>query len=162
MQQRVDGYASIERSSDKPRFSYAISDISAVYKGQLASVKRGAGIKDGKYVVVRDEYTALDKPVTVRWVMLTAADVKITGPNTAELMKDGKTLTLKVVSSAGVQMKTWSTAPTNDFDAPNPGTIMIGFETKVAANGKISQDVLLIPGGQERSVEDIPALQEWK
>jgi hypothetical protein len=162
MQQRVNGFASIERFSDKPEFSYAISDLTAVYDGQLASAKRGVGIRNGKYVVVHDEYTATDKPVTVRWVMLTAADVKITGANTAELTKDGKKLALKVVSSKGVQLKTWSTAPTNDYDAPNPGTVMIGFETKVSANERISQSVLLLPGGQEQSVRPVQKLEAWK
>ena len=161
MQQRVDGHASIEKSSDKTDFSYAISNISSMYEGQLASAKRGVGIRNEKYVVVRDEYTSLDKSVTVRWVMLTSAEVKITGPNTAELTKDGKTLTLKVISSNDVTMKTWTTAPTNDFDAPNPGTIMIGFETKVVANEKVWDNILLIPGGQSITDDGRQSLEQW-
>ena len=42
-------------------------------------------------------------------------------------------------------MKTWSTAPTNDYDAENPGTIMVGFECELPANSKETFQVLLIP-----------------
>jgi hypothetical protein len=59
-------------------------------------------------------------------------------------------------------MKTWSTAPTNDFDAPNPGTIMIGFEIKVRAKEEIAHSVLLFSGGNEKFVEDkVNALTDW-
>jgi hypothetical protein len=158
LQQRVTGHASIDKFSDKPEFSYAISDLTSVYEGQLAAVKRGVGIKDGKYVVVRDEYTALGKPVTIRWAMLTSADVRITGKNTAELVKDGKTLTLKVVSEKEIKMKTWSTAPTNDFDAENPGTVMVGFEVKVTAGEKVNHTVVM---GGDKVKYSVKELAEW-
>jgi hypothetical protein len=154
----VTGHASIDKFSDKPEFSYAISDLTSVYEGQLAAVKRGVGIKDGKYVVVRDEYTALGKPVTIRWAMLTSADVRITGKNTAELVKDGKTLTLKVVSEKEIKMKTWSTAPTNDFDAENPGTVMVGFEVKVTAGEKVNHTVVM---GGDKVKYSVKELAEW-
>jgi hypothetical protein len=161
LQQRVTGHAAIDKFSDKPEFSYAVSDLTSLYDGQLAAVKRGVGIKNGKYVVVRDEYTALNKPITVRWAMLTSADVRITDANTAQLTKDGKTLTLKVVSSNNVRMKTWSTAPTNDYDAPNPGTVMVGFEVKVAPNEKIAHDVLLVGGKEKLTNGKVQALEDW-
>jgi hypothetical protein len=161
MQQRVDGHASIDRFSDRPEFSYAISDLTSIYNGQLSAAKRGAAIRNGKYVVVRDEFESFDKPVTVRWVMLTSADVKISGPNSAELLKDGKKLTMKVVCSEDIKMKTWSTAPTNNYDAENPGTVMIGFEMKVRAREKVSASVLLIPGDDVVTENDLKTLDEW-
>jgi hypothetical protein len=162
LQQRVDGYASIEKFSDKPAFSYAIADVTAAYKGQLAGINRGVGIVNGKYVVVRDELKALDKQVTIRWAMLTSADVKITGMNTAELTKEHKKLLLKVNSTENIKMKTWSTAPTNDYDAPNPGTVLVGFETIVPAKKEIAQTVLLIPFSAEKFANGkIKSLKEW-
>jgi hypothetical protein len=98
----------------------AVTDMSEVYKGSIAKAVRGVGIVDQKYVVVRDELETLPSETTLRWTMLTPADVKITGPNTAELTKDGKKLLLKVQEPATVSMKTWSTDPPNDYDAPNP------------------------------------------
>ncbi len=121
----------------------------------------GVGIANGKYVVVRDEYTALDKSITVRWVMLTSAEVKITGTNTAELSKDGKKLTMKVIASKDVKMKTWSTAPANDYDAENPGTVMVGFEMKVSPREKVWENVLLVPGSATIVDDKQKTLGEW-
>jgi hypothetical protein len=161
--QLVKGYAKVDSYSDKPAFTYAISDLSTVYDDQLASVKRGVGIIDEKYVVVRDELTALDTITRVRWTMLTTAEVTITGENTATLKKDGKQLFLRVDSPSKVTMKTWSTEPTTDYDAPNTGTILVGFEAIIHAGKKETLNVLLIPGSAEKKVKGkIKPLQDWK
>ncbi|KAA6316989.1 hypothetical protein EZS27_032787, partial [termite gut metagenome] len=96
-------------------------------------------------VVVRDELKTLDKETTVRWTMLTAAEAKITGKNSIELSKDGKKLKLEVVEPAKVTMKTWTTTSPNDYDAPNPGTVLVGFELTAPANADITLSVNLIP-----------------
>ena len=160
--QLVKGYAKIDRYSDKPDFSYAISDLSTVYENQLASIKRGVGIVDEKYVVIQDELTARDTLTTVRWTMLTQADVAITGKNTATLTKDGKQLFLRVEAPARINLKTWSTEPATDYDAPNPGTTLVGFEIQVPANKKETIQVKLIPQGKEKkSIVKIKDLQNW-
>ncbi|GAI24690.1 unnamed protein product, partial [marine sediment metagenome] len=74
-QQRVDGYAKIDKYSDADSFMYSISDISTVYNGQLETVTRGVGIKDGKYTIIRDEIETLDKSTRVRWNMVTFSHV---------------------------------------------------------------------------------------
>jgi hypothetical protein len=93
---------------------------------------------------------------------LTPAEVKITGSNKAELSKDGKKLYLQVESPVKVTMKTWSTDPPNSYDAPNPGTVLTGFEVTVPAKTKLALTVSLVPGkavGKTR--KKIPALKEW-
>jgi hypothetical protein len=143
-QQRVDGYAKIDQFSDSDEFQYAISDISSVYNGQLNSVRRGVGNIDGAYSIIRDELTTMDKPTLIRWNMLTPASVELLG-NEARLTKDSKVLHLKVLGPENLVMKTWSTAPTNNYDAENPGTIMIGFECEIPASTSQSFEVLLVP-----------------
>ena len=143
--QRVDGYAPIVSSSSNPSFMNAITDMTEVYKGLLAKANRGVAIADQKYVVVRDEIETLDKEITIRWTLLTPADVKITGKNEAELTKNGKKLLLRVQEPANITMKTWSTVPPNSYDAANPGTMMTGFEVTIPANTKTTLTVLLIP-----------------
>ena len=161
--QLVKGYAKIDKYSNKPEFSYAISDLSTVYENQLANIKRGVGIVDQKYVVVQDELTSRDTITTVRWTMLTQADVAITGKNTATLTKDGKQLYLRVDAPAKISLKTWSTQPTTDYDAPNPGTTLVGFEIQLAPDKKEIFSVMLIPQGAVKSVkEKITALQNWR
>ncbi|MEJ7828515.1 MAG: heparinase II/III family protein, partial [Segetibacter sp.] len=115
--QRVTGKAPIITSSNKPAFMNAVTDLSTVYEGQVAKAVRGVGIMNQQYVVVRDEIETMPKETTVRWTMLTPADVKITGKNKAELTQNGKRLILQVQEPANITMKTWSTDPPHDYDA---------------------------------------------
>jgi len=160
--QLVKGYAPITGFTDNPSFLSAITDISEVYKGNANSVNRGIAIVDKKYIMVRDEIVSTDKETTVRWTMVTPAEVKITGNNTAELTQKGKKLRIKVVEPATIKLTTWTTKPTHDYDALNPGTIMVGFEANIPANSKCSLTVLLIP--EDTNIKDnltIPSLQDW-
>ncbi len=143
--QLVKGYAKIDQFSDEPDFMYAVSNLSSIYEKQLVSAKRGVAIIDQKYVVIDDELIAPAKPVTVRWTMMTTATPTF-GDKTITLTKDGKTLLLKINTTASVNMKTWSTTPTTNFDAANPGTTLVGFEMKLESNQNQAIQVFLIPG----------------
>ena len=158
---RVDGYAKIDKYSDDPGFSFGVTNMSSVFDTQLASVTRGAGIVDGEYVVVRDELTAGSYPATVRWQMLTHADVTVTGNNTATLTRDGRQLFFRVDEPAGIRVTTWSSQPTTDYDAANPGTILVGFEIYVPANASEILDVKLIPGSADTDAGFNKTLAEW-
>lgn len=159
--QRVDGYAKIEKHGDNPAFMFGVTDMSTLYDGQLAQAVRGAAIVDGKYVVIRDELKAGDKKAKVRWQMLTGTNVAITGKNSATLTKDGKLLTLKVDEPANVTLTTWSSQPTTDYDAPNPGTILVGFETELPANSPAVFQVKLIPGSYSAEATFSKSLDNW-
>jgi hypothetical protein len=145
--QKVEGYASINSFSTVPEMLNAVTDLSEVYKGNLKKAVRGIAIVDKKYVAVRDEIQTADTEVVVRWTMATPAEVKITGPTTATLSKNGKKLTLKIQAPANASLVTWSTEPTHSYDAKNPGTILVGFEVRVPANSKIALMVSLLPEG---------------
>src|SRR5215203_1624190 len=143
--QRVTGYAPITQSSFSPSFMNAVTDMTEVYEGAVSKAVRGIALVDQNYVVIRDEIETLNDAVTVRWTMLTPADVKITGANKMELTKDGKKLLLQVDAPLPVTMKTWSTDPPNSYDAPNPGTALVGFEITLPANSKTAFNVSLVP-----------------
>jgi hypothetical protein len=160
--QRVTGNAALNSVSDKPDFMNAVTDMSEVYKGAAAKVVRGIALVDKSYVVVRDEIEARDTVTTIRWTLLTPAEVKITGKNTAELSKDGKKLFLEVRTPAQVTMKTWSTDPPNSYDAPNPGTIMVGFEATIPAGTKTVLDVSLVPSkAVSKKIKKPMPLESW-
>lgn len=160
-QQRVNAYAKIDKFSNAEDFMFAISDISSVYSGQLEKATRGVGIKDGKYTVVRDEIETLDKTTLVRWNMVTFSAVNL-GDKEATLTDDGKTLFLKVMGPDNIEMKTWSTAPTNNYDAENPGTIMVGFECEMPANASQAFEVILVPKPVEAQAEFLNiTLNQW-
>lgn len=160
--QRVEGKAPITSSSTNPSFMNATTDLTEVYKGSLAKANRGIAIVDKAYVVVRDELETPPNETTVRWTLLTPADVKIISDNKIQLTKDGKSLLLQVQEPANVTLKTWSTEPTHDYDAPNPGTTLTGFEVKLPANTKTALTVLLIPEkSATKAIPKIEPLQNW-
>lgn len=161
--QRVDGYAAVSGSSKNPDFLEATTDISSLYKGQLISANRGIAICDKKYVLVRDEIETSDTITTVRWSMLTAAGVKITGANSAELDRNGRKLTIIVKGTNKVEMKTWATnPPPHDYDESNQGTATVGFEAHIPANSKASFNVFLLPGNiQADTKKNVLPLQQW-
>lgn len=161
--QLVKGYAKIDRHADDPAFSFVVSDLSSVYEGQLASVTRGAAIADGKYAVIQDELVARDTATIVRWTMLTPADVTLSGKNSATLKKDGKELTLRVVTPSNAKVRTWSTEPTTDYDAPNPGTTLVGFELNIPSGGSQTIQVMLVPkDAVKQARKKVAALSTWK
>ena len=160
-QQRVNGYAKIDKFSDADEFMFSISDISTVYDGQLKKATRGVGIKDGKYSIIRDEIETLDKITKIRWNMVTSSAVEL-GSKQTTLTDKGKTLYLKVQGPDNIQMKTWSTAPTNNYDAKNTGTIMVGFECEIPANTNESFEVILVPKPVESEATFLNiTLDEW-
>lgn len=143
--QLVKGYAKIDQYAEQPNLMYAISDLSTVYQGQLSSEKRGVAIVDNQFVVIRDEMAALDKATTVRWTMLTSATPTLKG-NRIILKKEGHSLEMVVESPGKVKMKSWSTEPTTNYDAPNPGKSLVGFEFQLKPNQKQYVQVKLVPG----------------
>jgi len=160
--QSVEGYAPITGYSDNEGMLNAVIDMTSVYMGHLNKALRGIAIVDNQYVMIRDEVESPSAETTVRWNLLTSASVNITGINTAELIKNGKKLILKVQSPASITMKTWSTDPVNDYDAPNPGTIMVGFETVIPANSEAVLSVLLLPEGAIENPDfTVKPLLEW-
>jgi hypothetical protein len=161
--QRVTGSAPIVSSGSTPAFMNAVTDMSEVYKGAADKAVRGIAIVEKSYVLVRDEVRTIDKPVKIRWTMLTPATVNINSSNSAELTKDGRKLTLQVKSPGKVTMKTWSTDPPNSYDAPNPGTTLVGFEIEVPAGTEETLEVLLVPGKAAKKVAATSKpLNAWK
>jgi hypothetical protein len=144
--QQVAGSAPIISTGKDPNNMFAVLDLSSIYAGQVAGAKRTIAILDGKKVEVQDEIQTNGKETKIRWNMLTPADVEIVGNNKAILKKDGKQLILQASGAKNITMKTWSTSPPRDYDAPNPGTILLGFEAIVPADTKVNLKVSLQPG----------------
>lgn len=160
--QNVEGKAPITGFSVRPEFMNAITDLTPLYSGVLKKASRGVAIAEENYVIITDELETSSSAASIRWTMLTPASVKIIGTNKAELTQNGKKLTLMVLGPGELIMRTWPTIPTNEYDAPNPGTMMTGYEVKMPANSKQSITVLLIPEGNEKAVKNsLTSLQKW-
>jgi hypothetical protein len=160
--QIVKGTAEIDSWSDNPAMMNAISDISGVYSGQLKKAVRGIAIVNNKFVMVRDEIETTGSPAVIRWNLLTSATVEGYGSNSALLSKSGKKLYIRVKEPQNVTMKTWSTTSPNSYDAANPGTTFVGFETTVPANTSAALTVYLLPEGSESlDTTAVKKLSQW-
>ncbi|GAB3335404.1 hypothetical protein GCM10027299_44360 [Larkinella ripae] len=160
--QKVTGKAPITAFSKKPDYMNAVTDLTGLYAESLQKATRGVALVDKAYVVVRDELENRAAETTVRWTMLSPADVKLLGTNKAELTKDGRKLILEVREPANVVLKTWTTDPPNSYDAANPGTIRVGFEVVLPASSQKALTVLLVPEkAATKTQKTVEALAKW-
>lgn len=147
--QRVEGHASIiDQRSDENNMQVTF-DLSTVYTDQLHACKRTIAIMNKDHVEVRDEIETLNRETKVRWNLLTPAKVEITGPNSAILMIGKKSMKMNVSGAENIKMRTWSTDPPRDYDAPNPGTILVGFEAIIPPGSRNTLQVTLTPGSKQ-------------
>jgi hypothetical protein len=160
--QRVNGNAPIVRYSDEGSFPHVVFDMSDVYEGQLAEAVRGAALLPTGQVIIQDEFTATNQPATVRWAMVTPAEVSIESNKSALLQKEGKTMHLTVLTDEEIQLRTYSTEPKADYDAPNPGTRLIGFEVSLSSGQAVRTAVLVSPSRANAKISiDLQPVLQW-
>lgn len=159
--QRVKSKASIVRYGDYGDFMFAITDLSGTNGASVCAHSRGVAMIDNRQVVIRDEITASDKEMPLRWAMFTPARVEIIGKNKAILSIADEKL-LMVVEGKGITMGTWSTEPVNIYDEPNPGTVMVGFTARLKPCQKVSYNVHLIPLEGNVTIPNIKKLSKWE
>lgn len=161
--QNVNGNARIVTAADDSLFMRCVMDLTSVYSDDLADAKRGIAVVNKQYVTIRDELEAGDKECTVRWAMLTPANVTSIDGNQLQLTNKGKSLTLYVVNLPGVKLQTWRTDPPNNYDALNIGTVLVGFEMTIPANTKIDYNVILLPGDGNITIQRsaLKPLSDW-
>jgi hypothetical protein len=155
--QRYDGQAPIVLA----KTGRTVVNLDRVYQGQLARARRGVVLHADRSVVVQDEIMARGKTASVRWAMVTRADVNIDGAGHAVLTQEGKKLGFRVLEPAGAVVKIYPTdPPPAATDAPNPGTRMVGFEVAVGAGATQRIVVQLVPR-DAGSAPVVKALAEW-
>lgn len=157
----VKGHAEIEKWSDNKGFMFGTLNTTSFYGGLLTSAKRGLAIVNQKYVQVQDELHTGHKPVTIQWRMVTPARVIIKG-HQIELEQQGKKMRMEVIAKTPVILKTWSTQPTNDYDAENPNTIAVGYEMNLPSNSSETIIVRLIPAKEKKQKRIATPLDRWK
>lgn len=157
----VSGKVEIVKSSNNPEFMFGVLNTASLYDGRLKTAKRGLAIVDKKYVLIQDEIESSDKPVVIQWRMVTPAKATIIG-NHIELEQKGEKMQLEVIANVPVKLKTWSTAPTNDYDAENPNTIIVGYEVQLPAHQKETILVKLLPEKTNEEKTVLKPIDDWK
>jgi hypothetical protein len=158
-QQRVEADARIVTA----KVGRSVVDLGAIYQGQLAQARRGVALQADRTVRVQDELVGTGKAASVRWAMVTHADVQVDGPGRATLAQQGKKLEFRVLEPAGAAVKIYRTdPPPSKLDAKNPGTRMIGFEVQVPAGQTQRLVVQLVPQSAGAApAAAITPLAEW-
>lgn len=141
----MEGYVCLDGTSSSFDHLSASADLTPVYAGQVKSAKRRVEIVEEQYVLVNDDIRTNEKPTTMRWTMLTPANAELKGKNKIVLNRNGKRLVMEISAPVKVRLRTWSTAPTTSYDAPNPGTVLVGFESVLPANSQYTFRVKLMP-----------------
>ncbi|HWV29425.1 MAG TPA: heparinase II/III family protein [Dyadobacter sp.] len=152
------GYAKIDGVTGEGASMMVTTHLTEMYQDQAKAVRRGLGIIDQRYVVVRDEIECGPKETTMRWNMLTSADVRIIDGKTVELSQNGKKMFLIFDTQTPISIKTWPTTPQHDYDALNPGTTFIGFEAKLGAGTRHNFSSYL---SESRDVAPTKPLADW-
>jgi hypothetical protein len=139
----VDGMANITKVYDTDTKKGVEVDLTNVFRNDVASAKRTVTLLSNSILEIEDVIATNSSQAQIEWRMVTPADIQIVGSDEAILHKNGKTLTMKIVSDAPVTIKTWSTAPSTNYDEPNPNTVIIGFESTLSSNDTFTFRVTL-------------------
>lgn len=153
--QRVAGHADIVRFSTAPDFPCSVVDLTPVYADRVGSAHRGIAVLPGGDVLVRDRLTGLKPGARVRWGMVTPGKPVEAGARSMTLEQGGASLVLRILLPAESVWVLYDTAtPKNEWDSPNPGTVMTGFEVVAPDCGTVDLAVVLTPGSRVPTPED--------
>ncbi len=135
-QQRVDGFAPLTAFSDDPGAPFTVVDMTAVYRDSVDRALRGVRLLPGEAVLIHDEISGFGGNGTVRWGMVTRAEVELDGPR-ARLRLNGETLHAAILEPAESEFEIVPTdPPPSEFDVANPGTRMLAFKTPGARGAR--------------------------
>jgi hypothetical protein len=139
---RADGLARISHFSDSGDAG-AIVDLSPIFAGQASRVTRGFAFR-ANHVLIRDELEGLKEGDSVRWAMLTRAEISISADGSqATLSESGQQLSAILQAAPGAKFESIAADPPNDYDAPNKGFRLLIANFKAPASGKIAATVTL-------------------
>lgn len=157
--QQVAGNGRVVRFSDAPSFPHSVVDLSTVYAGQATGVWRGVAMLPSGRVLIRDHLEGLAPGSVLRWGMITPGSVSRIAGTTLDLTNGAARLCLEARLPEAVHWRTYETAkPPHEWDSPNPGTVMVGFEVTAPAPGVVDLAVLFTPGSRQHAAPEMPAL----
>jgi hypothetical protein len=155
--QQVEGSADVIKSSTEKRL--IVMNLTSLNDGEVKLSKRGLRMLSGGEVVIRDEWQAGEKPVSMSFQWLTRA--KVTPGSTDLLLESGeKSLRLAVTSGSPFTIQVQDLSkPTNDFDQPNLRLKRIVITTETAAGG--SGSMVVMAGAKDNGLMPTADLESW-
>jgi hypothetical protein len=169
--QLVDGFAPIVRhagSQDAEHEAHTVIDMSATYAGQVERAWRGVKLLTDGRVLVQDEVRALpdrEGETVVRWAMATPGTIERSDAGEAVLLSGDERLHLRLTGLEALpQWKEWSLEPPNEWDSPNRGRRLVGFELALRPGESVRVGVVFTPGTAAEATPPPPylrALESW-
>lgn len=142
---RVEGMVPIVETYTQDNRLGALLDLTSLFGGALKKVTREVVLVKERYLQVTDQLQATDEAASVRWTMVTSATPKQLDKKTMILTKEGKTLRMIIDSPSSASFSVIGNTPTHSYDAPNPGSVRIVFDTHVKAGRKETLKVRSLP-----------------
>ncbi len=142
MEQVVKGRAEIAVDA-----GVASMDLAALYAGQLTSARRRISLQPDGRAVVADEVRGGAAARTVRWTLVTPGVLEPDGDHAGWLEAGGRRLRIEVDGPAGLKLATAPAKGPKEFDEPNRGVHLVGFDVAVPAGARVEWRVILTPGG---------------
>ena len=127
-------YVELEKLDDGSKLG-ARADIAALYPKALKTCVREAYFGADKNFEIFDKIATGEGEHTLRWSICTDAKVALKS-NSATLEKKGKKVEVSFDSNLKVELKTWSAEQNSDYDAPNKGFSILGFEAPLPKNSE--------------------------
>ena len=161
--QRAEGTAKVVTFAQQPERTHAVMDLTTAYEGQADSVRRGIAMLDGRRVLVQDELTLPSDTSTVRWGMVTEADIQIEGTS-ALLRQGGRTLRAEILTPAGARFELVSTDPGDPRQEQNEGTVMLATSVGPEGSKDVRLAILFTPveeGTDVPPTPDVRPLSTW-
>jgi len=160
------GDTKVVQFSDAPAFPHSVVDLTPVYAGQARTVHRGVALLASGEVLVRDRLTGLKPGTAVRWGMVTPGTPGAVGQSSLLLQQGEAVLRLRILLPAeGAWALSDTAQPKNEWDSPNPGTVMTAFQAVAPDSGPLDLAVVLTPGSRQPTPPDqinLDAPLQWK
>ena len=127
---------------------------------QAKSALRGFSMPRRRTILIQDEVTGAKG--TVRWAMMTRAEISAKGSQAA-LSLGGKKMLAKILSPAGAEFETAPAKPPTDRERKNEGYRMLVINAKPQAASTLTIGVVLCPDGVASPVKagDLKPLSSW-
>lgn len=133
---QVEGKAEFVEDYRRKDMKGATLDLTPIFSKTARKTIRTAYLDADNNLNVVDKVDNGEKETEVCWTMVTPAEAKIAGKNRILLTKDGRKMILEVKTPEQVEMKIWTNESHHSYDSDNPGTLRVGFVSKVPAGKK--------------------------
>ena len=156
----------IERFESNPSRVFAIADLTAAYKKNATSAKRGLALLDRNALLIQDEVRA-EKPADLWWFMHTATDIHVHSDGKAATLKqrnatlEARILTPREGRFTVMDAKPLPSAPHPEGQSANQGVKKLVVHLENVESQTLA--ILLSPetGRSQRSTPEVKPLSDW-